>query len=240
MNQNDESVTGWVSVKTNYETYNLPIQKAIVRGPTIYGSASDETYYLEFSVTYNNNDLSGQYYSNFVDYGSLTTTPYVNLDDYYYPNYSAGGGGIFGDIIRSSVIGYHLDGFTAEGVQVYMPVTQGFKALKGAQEYLRGFAPDLVRIVRELFENLEQKADANKEGFLYHLGTHVFPVLGRIAAVGLEVIGEEKYMHNAYSNTTISVAAFKALEGKGLAIAPKVVRDLAGEPQEKCFTDLFF
>jgi hypothetical protein len=40
-----------------------------------------------------------------------------------------GGGGIFGDILKSSVIGYHLDGWTPDGVEVYMPVTKGWKSI---------------------------------------------------------------------------------------------------------------
>jgi parallel beta-helix repeat protein/predicted outer membrane repeat protein len=58
--------------------------------------------------------------------------------------------GIFGDILKSSVVGYHLDGWTAEGIGIYMPVTRGFKALKGVQEYVRNFAPNLARIVSEV------------------------------------------------------------------------------------------
>lgn len=139
---------------------------------------------------------------------------------------SAGGGGIFGDIIQSSVIGYHLDGFTAKGAEVYMPVTQGFKALKGAQEYIRTFAPDLAKFMRECFDSLERRADANKEGFLYQFGTYIFPVLGKIAEGGLELIGHKDYMVDAYSKTTISVEEFKELEKQGLAIAPKTVKEM--------------
>jgi len=133
-------------------------------------------------------------------------------------------GGIFGDILKSSVIGYHLDGWTAEGIEIYMPVTQGLKALKGAQEYVRSFAPNLARIVRECFDFLERKADADKEGFLYNLGTNVFPVLGKIAEEGLELIGEEHFINAAYSNTTISVEEFNKLKRQGSAVAPKTVK----------------
>jgi len=133
-------------------------------------------------------------------------------------------GGIWGDILKSSVIGYHLDGWTAEGIEIYMPVTHGIKALKGAQEYVRSFAPNLARIVRECFDFLERKADADKEGFLYNLGTNVFPVLGKIAEESLELIGEDHFIDAAYSNTTISVEDFEQLEKQGQAIAPKIVK----------------
>lgn len=145
---------------------------------------------------------------------------------------SAGGGGIFGDIIKSSVIGYHLDGFTAQGIQVYMPVTPGFKALKGAQEYVRSFAPGLAEFVRECFDYLEKKADSNKEGFLYNLGTRMFPVLGKISGESLSLIGEQKFTDAAYSDTTISIDEYKRLEKKGLAIAPKIVKNEADSYSE--------
>jgi len=143
-----------------------------------------------------------------------------------------GGNGIFGDILKSSVIGYHLDGITTKGVQVYMPVTLGFKALKGAQEYVRSFAPDLAEFVRKCFDFLEIKADSNKDGFLYNAGTNVFPILGKIAEKSLELIGEEKYIDTAYSDTTISIEDYKILEKKGKAIAPKVVKEIEYEKQE--------
>jgi hypothetical protein len=138
-----------------------------------------------------------------------------------------GGGsyGIFGDIVKSSVIGYHLDGWTAEGIEIYMPVTQTFKALKGAQEYVRNFAPNLARVVRECFDFLERKADADKEGFLYNLGTKLFPVLGKIAEESLELIGEEHFINEAYSNTTISVEEFNKLKKQGRAVTQKTVKD---------------
>jgi hypothetical protein len=140
-----------------------------------------------------------------------------------------GGNGIFGDILKSSVIGYHLDGWTAEGIEIYMPVTLGFKALKGAQEYVRSFAPDLARIVRECFDFLERIADADKEGFLYNFGTNVFPVLGKIAEGSLELIGKDHFINAAYSNTIISVEEFNRLKKEGRAIAPKVVREMIKE-----------
>ncbi|MFC1827192.1 choice-of-anchor U domain-containing protein [Thermodesulfobacteriota bacterium] len=151
-----------------------------------------------------------------------------------------GGGGIFGDIISGSVIGYHLDGITTKGVQVYMPVTQGFKALKGAQEYVRSFAPGLAEFIRNCFDFLEEKADADKEGFLYNIGSHVFPVLGRIAEKSLELLGAEEFMQSAYSNTTISVNKFKELEKKGVAFAPKIVKEIAEPCQEISLTSLVY
>ena len=144
-----------------------------------------------------------------------------------------GGGGIFGDIINNKIIGYHLDGFTAKGLQIYMPVTPGFKALKGAQEYVRSFAPGLAEFVRKCFDYLEQKSDSNKEGFLYTLGTHMFPILGKIAEKSLELLGKEKFIEAAYSDTTISIEEYKRLEKEGLAIAPKVVKEMENEKHEK-------
>jgi hypothetical protein len=143
-----------------------------------------------------------------------------------------GGGGIFGDIARSSVLGYHLDGIAANGVRIYMPVTRGFKALKGAQEYVRSFAPQFAEFVRECFDFFEQKADANKEGLLYRLGTRLFPVLGKIAEESLELLGQESYIDAAYSETTISVAEFRQLERKGLAVAPKMTEKAARPEHE--------
>jgi len=52
--------------------------------------------------------------------------------------------GIFDDILRNRVIGYHLDGHTADGIEIYMPVTPEFKGLKGAQDYVQSFAPNLA------------------------------------------------------------------------------------------------
>jgi hypothetical protein len=144
-----------------------------------------------------------------------------------------GGGGIFGDIINSKIIGYHLDGFTTKGLQIYMPVTLGFKALKGAQEYVRSFAPGLAEFVRKCFDFLERKADSNKDGFLYNLGTHVFPILGKIAEKSLALIGEQKFIDEAYSDTTISIEEYKRLKKKGLAITPKIVKSDIDSYSEK-------
>jgi hypothetical protein len=119
-----------------------------------------------------------------------------------------------------------------------MPVTSEFKALKGAQEYVRSFAPNLARKVRESFDALEQKADVNKDGFLYKIGTQLFPILGKIAEESLKLVGEEKFIDEAYSDTTISIEEFKKLEKEGLAIAPKVVKDMERRKQEQNITDL--
>ena len=170
-----------------------------------------------------------------ISYAKLTDDPGTNTGE---GGGGGGGGGIFGDILRSSVIGYHLDGFTKNGVQVYMPVTPGFKALKGAQEWIKTFSPNLARKIRGIFDYFEQKADSNKEGFLYQAGTHVFPILGKIAEGSLKLIGEEKFIDKAYKNTTISIEEFKDLENKGLAIVPKVVKDMESPKLETSFMDL--
>ena len=166
-------------------------------------------------------------------YAEVHPPPAINLSCADIGMDCGGGGGIFGDILKSSVIGYHLDGFTANGVQVYMPVTPGFKSLKGAQEYVRSFAPGLAEFVRKCFDYLEQKADSNKEGFLYNIGTHLFPILGKIAEKSLMFIGEQKYIDAAYLNSTISIEEYKRLEKDGQAIAPKVVKEMRNATQQK-------
>jgi hypothetical protein len=119
-----------------------------------------------------------------------------------------------------------------------LPVTRGFKALKGAQEYIRSFAPDLAEFIRNCFDFLEQKADEDKEGVLYNIGTHIFPILGELAERILKVIGEEKFIDAAYSETTISIEEFKKLEKKGQAIAPKLVKNMENEKQEKNLSEI--
>jgi hypothetical protein len=74
-----------------------------------------------------------------------------------------GGNGIFGDIVKSSVIGYHLDGWTAEGIEIYMPVTKGFKALKGA-----------------LLISLNEKRTQIKKDFCTTLALRYFQFWGRL------------------------------------------------------------
>jgi parallel beta-helix repeat protein len=134
-----------------------------------------------------------------------------------------GGGGIFGTINVHDVIGYHLDGVKKDGTRVYMPVTEGFKALKGAQTQIEGFAPGLARIIRGIFDSLENKAESNKNGLLYKTGTYLLPLLGKIAEYYLEIVGSKELMINAYSNTTISISEFDKLHQYGMAIAPHVV-----------------
>jgi hypothetical protein len=124
-------------------------------------------------------------------------------------------------------------------MEVYMPVTKGFKALKGAQEYVRSFAPNLAEFVREFFDSLEKRADANKDSILYQVGTHIFPVLGKIAEKTLGWIGQEEYINNAYSKTTISVEKFKQLEQAGVAIAPKSVKGTGRVTQELSLIEVF-
>jgi hypothetical protein len=137
----------------------------------------------------------------------------------------SGGGGIFGAISLKDVIGYHLDGVRSDGVRVYMPVTKGFKALKGAQTQIERFAPGLAKLIRRGFESLERIAEANKGGLLYKAGTHLFPLLGKIAELYLEAVNSKELMTNAYSSTTISVSEFNKLHQQGIALAPHVVRD---------------
>jgi len=170
--------------------------------------------------------------------GGDITFSRVEQDDQPSGGGSGGGGGIFGDILKSSVIGYHLDAYGEENVKIYMPVTQGFKALKGVQEYIRSLAPDIAVFVRECFDYLEQKADSNREGFLYKIGTWLFPKLGYIAEESLKLLGKEKYIESAYSDTTISIDEFNELKKQGLAIAPKVVRDDEDSKQEYSLTNL--
>jgi len=55
------------------------------------------------------------------------------------------------------------------------------------------------------FGYMKRKADAHKEGFLYNLGTNLFPLLGKVAEETLELLGEKEFVDAAYSDTTISV-----------------------------------
>ena len=66
----------------------------------------------------------------------------------------------------------------------------------------------------------------------------MFPILGKIAEKSLELIGQKEFVDSAYSITTISTKKFKRLEKEGLAIAPKVVRELEDSKQDKIFTEL--
>ena len=134
-----------------------------------------------------------------------------------------GGGGIFGEINFRDVLGYHFDGNNAHGVGVYMPVTNAYKALKGAQTHVESFAPNVASLVRNGFDILEQKAETNKDGFLYWAGTYTFPILGKIAECYLDIVDAESLKLKAYANTTISVEEFNTLKKQGKAIAPHKV-----------------
>lgn len=141
-----------------------------------------------------------------------------------------GGGGIFGAINIDDVLGYHLDGITKKGTRIYMPVTNGFKALKGAQTHIKGFSPALADLIRGGFESIERIAEPKKEGLLYRLGTYGFPVLGKIAELYLKAVGSEQLMTDAYSDTMISVTEFEKLRQQGIAVSPHVVKGAAEEP----------
>jgi hypothetical protein len=136
-----------------------------------------------------------------------------------------GGGGIFGAISINDVIGYHLDGITRNGTRIYMPITNGFKALRGAQTHIEKFAPSIAKIIRSGFESLECKAEADKEGWLYRIGTYAYPILGKIAEFYLDVAGSRDLMTNAYIDTTIDITEFNKLHQQGIAISPHVVKD---------------
>jgi hypothetical protein len=136
-----------------------------------------------------------------------------------------GGAGIFGDININKVLGYHLDGITKDGIRKYMPVTQGFKALKGAQTHIEEFAPDLASFIRKGFDTLEIKARSNENGLLYTMGTYIFPVLGRIAEIYLNIFDSRELMDNAYIDTTISVEEFNKSYKYGTAISSQTVKE---------------
>ncbi|MGA1826481.1 MAG: PQQ-binding-like beta-propeller repeat protein [bacterium] len=137
-----------------------------------------------------------------------------------------GGGGVFGAINIYDVIGYHLDGITKNGTRVYMPVTNGYKALKSAQTYIVGCAPFWAKMIRNSLDSLEVMAETNKDGLLYRIGTYAYPVLGKIAELYLEAVGSEELMTNAYSSTIISVAEFDKQNKEGTAISFHIVREL--------------
>ncbi len=136
-----------------------------------------------------------------------------------------GGGGIFGIVNLKDVIGYHLDWTTKDGMAVYMPVTNGFKALKGAQTHVERFAPGLANFIRESFDALERIAKTNQDGLLSTIGTYIFPALGRIAGIYLYAFDSRELMDNAYSNTTISVKEFNKLNRQGKAISSHIVKE---------------
>ena len=90
-----------------------------------------------------------------------------------------------------------------------MPITNCFKALRGAQTHIEKFAPSIAKIIRSGFESLECKAEADKEGWLYRIGTYAYPILGKIAEFYLDVAGSRDLMTNAYIDTTIDITEFK-------------------------------
>ena len=106
-----------------------------------------------------------------------------------------------------------------------MPVTWGFKALKGAQTHVEKFSPALANLIRDGFDSLERKAEANKDGVLYWFGTRVFPILGKIGEIYLNVVDSEELMADAYLNTTISLEEFEKLKKQGKALSPHVVKE---------------
>ena len=135
-----------------------------------------------------------------------------------------GGGGIFGIISAADVIGYHFDWNNKDGIAVYMPVTKYFKALKGMQTNIEGFAPGLADFIRGRFDALEREAKENPDGSLSKIGTKLFPALGKIAEIYLDMVGEEELMEDAYIKTTISVNDFNKLHREGKAISSHSVK----------------
>jgi len=136
-----------------------------------------------------------------------------------------GGGGVFGAVSINDVIGYHLDAIRKDGTRIYMPVTKGYKALKGAQTHIEGLSHALANMIRGVFESLERRAEANKDGMLYWIGTHSYPILGKIAELYLRAFGAEDLMTAAYSDTIISATEFDSQRSQGIAICPHVVKD---------------
>lgn len=149
-----------------------------------------------------------------------TPTP-TTLDD---DGGGGGGSGVFGIVSLNNVIGYHFDWSNKDGIAVYMPVTKPFKALKGAQTHVEGFAPGLADFIRGRFDVLERKAKKNPDGSLSKIGTDLFPTLGKIAELYLEIVGEEELSENAYSKTTISIEEYNRLHREGKAISSHIVK----------------
>ena len=138
---------------------------------------------------------------NFINYTAYIATLNIQYEDSYGKEFqlsvpimvtlesssSSGGGGggggggcgVFGAVSINDLIGYHLDAIRKDGTRIYMPVTEGYKALKGAQTHIEGLLPALANIIRGGFESLERKAEVNKDGVLYWIGTHLYPILGR-------------------------------------------------------------
>ena len=135
-----------------------------------------------------------------------------------------GGGGVFGNIGLNDVVGYHFDWNNKDGTAVYMPVTKAFKALKGAQTHVEGFAPHLANFIRKRFDALERRAKKNPDGLLSKTGTYLFPILGKIAEFYLDIVGKKELMTNAYSKTTISIKEYNELHREGKAVSSHIVK----------------
>ncbi|MBN1627059.1 MAG: carboxypeptidase regulatory-like domain-containing protein [Deltaproteobacteria bacterium] len=206
---------------TDSDTDNMPDQWEVV----YFGDLSNDGF----------GDSDNDGVSDVDEYTKGTAPREVYTDDQTDDNDEdddggGGGGGIFGAISINDVIGYHPDGITKKGTGIYMPVTNGFKALKGAQTHVEGFAPALAGLIRRCFESIERIAEPDKDGILYRLGTYAFPVLGRIAELYLNAVGAEQLMTDAYSDTMISMAEFERLSKQGFAISPHIVKGEAKEP----------
>ena len=241
------------SVTANFVEISYTLTMGTSGNGTTSPAAGDHDYGEGAVVTIEATPASGYVFSSWTgdvaNSSSRSTTVTMNGDKTVTPNFTAapddsdddtgsggggggGGGGIFGEISIRDVLGYHFDGKNSSGIGVYMPVTDAYKALKGAQTHVESFAPNLAAFVRSGFDILEQKAESNKNGLLYRAGTYTFPVLGKIADCYLDIVGAEKLKTDAYADTTISIEEFKTLEQQGKAIAPHRV-NFEDEPGEE-------
>ena len=225
------------SVTANFVSTSYTLTMGTSNNGTTNPVSGDHEYGEGAVVTITATPGSGYVFSSWTgdvaSRSSATTTVTMDTDQTITPNFTAasndddtdgggggGGGGIFGEISIRDVLGYHYDGSRSDGTGVYMPVTSAYKALKGAQTHVEGFSPGIASFVRSGFEFLEQKAENDKDGLLYRVGTISFPVFGKIAEYYLDMVGAERLKAEAYSNTTISIDEFKNLEQQGKAVAP--------------------
>ncbi len=227
------------TVTANFVSTSYTLTMGSVDNGTTDPVSGDHEYGEGAVVTITATPNSGYVFSSWTgdvaNSSSRTTTVTMDTDQQITANFTAapddtdddsggggggGGGGIFGEISIRDVLGYHFDGINSDGVRVYMPVTDAYKALKGAQTHVEGFAPKIASFIRSGFDSLEQKAESNKDGFLYRVGTYSFPVLGKIAEYYLGIVGAERLKVDAYADTTISVEEYKILEHQGKAVAP--------------------
>ena len=240
------------SVTANFVEISYTLTMGTSGNGTTTPVAGDHEYGEGAVVSITANPGSGYVFSSWTgdvaNSSSRSTTITMDEDKTVTPNFTAapddsddddsdgggggGGGGIFGEISIRDVLGYHYDGNRSDGTGVYMPVTNAYKALKGAQTHVEGFAPNIASFIRRGFEFFEQKAESNKDGILYRVGTYSFPVLGKIAEYYLDIVGAEKLKTDAYADTTISIEEFKALEQQGKAVAPHRV-NFEDEPGEE-------